>query len=108
MRLPASAALIALAGLVRADTIRLPFECTPEDVELAGGNCTEQQPCPVLVELSAIESVGSRLFASGDFHTSGATLASLLLVSDDGGKSWTEAYPRQRGAAFDQIQFVDF
>jgi hypothetical protein len=52
--------------------------------------------------------VGPRLVVTGNIHTGAATLESLLLISDDGGSTWTEAHARLPGAVLDQIQFVDF
>jgi hypothetical protein len=49
-----------------------------------------------------------KLFVSGNLHTSSATLESILLVSEDGGKIWTEAADRIPLASLDQIQFIDF
>ncbi len=37
-----------------------------------------------------------------------ATLDSILLASEDSGKTWTEPHPRMRSSGLDQIQFVDF
>jgi photosystem II stability/assembly factor-like uncharacterized protein len=36
-----------------------------------------------------------------------ATLDSILLASDDEGKTWTEPHARLRSSGLDQIQFVD-
>ena len=36
------------------------------------------------------------------------TLYGVLLMSGDGGKTWTEPNPRIEGAALDQVQFPDF
>ena len=88
--------------------IRLSSQCTLETVHSLNLDCSEQEPCPVYLELVAVETVGNRLLTTGNLHTSSATVESILLVSDDLGKSWTEPYPRIPGAGLDQIQFFDF
>jgi hypothetical protein len=85
----------------------LPFECTDDDIAWAGLSCSEQDPCPVYLELAAIEPVGNKLFAAGNLHTEAVTLYSVLLGSDDQGKTWREVYQRMRGSGLDRIQFVD-
>lgn len=88
--------------------MRVPFDCTQEDVESAGLACSADEPCPVYLEISAFESVGNRLFASGNLHSSAATLYSILLASDDAGSTWREPHERLRGAGLDHMQFLDF
>jgi hypothetical protein len=88
--------------------MRLPFRCTLEDMDLAGMACSEEEPCPVYLELASVESVGNKIFAAGNLHGSSNTLYSVLLVSDDAGKTWREGFGRVRGATLDHIQFIDF
>jgi len=83
----------------------LPFECTAEDILAAGLECSEDDPCPVYLELSAIESSALRVFAAGNIHTPSATLYSVLLGTEDNGHTWREFYDRLRGATLDHIQF---
>jgi len=85
----------------------LPFECTDEDIAWAGLSCSEQDPCPVYLELAAIEPVGNKLFAAGNLHTEAVTLYSVLLGSDDQGMTWREVYQPMRAAGLDRIQFID-
>ncbi len=87
--------------------MRVPYECTAADTQAAGLGCSEEDPCPVYLELSNVEAVGNRLFVTGNLHTPMATLYSVLLASEDGGTSWTEPHPRLRSSGLDQIQFVD-
>ena len=68
--------------------MRLDFRCGNEDILHFGLVCDANDPCQVYLELSAVETMGNRVFLSGNFHTSSTTLASLLLVSEDAGKSW--------------------
>ena len=78
------------------------------DIQAAGLGCSEEDPCPVYLELSNVEAVGHKIFVTGNLHTPTATLDSILLASDDEGKTWTEPHPRLRSSGLDQIQFVDF
>lgn len=88
--------------------IQVQYQCSLDDMHSAGLDCTEEEPCPVYLELSAVESVGNRIFAAGNIHSSSNTLYSILLASDDAGKTWREPFERLRSAGFDHIQFVDF
>ncbi len=88
--------------------MRVPFECTEADTQAAGLSCSEEEPCPVYVELGNVESVGSKLFLTGNLHSPTATLYSILLATEDAGKTWSEPHPRIRFAGLDQIQFIDF
>ena len=72
-----------------------------------GMSCSSEEPCPVFLELSGIESLGVKLFLSGNFHTDSTTLYSVLLVTEDAGKTWTEPHERIRAAALENIQFND-
>jgi hypothetical protein len=87
--------------------MEVPFQCTEEDMEWAGLSCTEQDPCPAYFELAAAEPAGARIFAAGNIHSESVTLYSVLLASDDGGKTWREVHDRIRGAGLDHIQFGD-
>jgi hypothetical protein len=88
--------------------MQLPFQCTEDDIQWAGLSCTDEDPCPIYLELTAVESVGNKLFAVGNVHSPTMTLYSILLASDDAGKNWREPHQRLRGSSLDQIQFVDF
>jgi photosystem II stability/assembly factor-like uncharacterized protein len=86
----------------------LPFHCTENDIAFAGMSCSEDEPCPVYLEVTAAEAVGSQIFATGNLHSDTVTLYSVLLRSQDAGKTWREGYERIRGAGLDHIQFTDF
>jgi photosystem II stability/assembly factor-like uncharacterized protein len=62
----------------------------------------------VFLELSGLETSASRMFLSGNLHTTSTTLASILLVTDDAGRTWNEASQRMPFTALDEIQFIDF
>lgn len=102
----------ALAGQIPLENtgkpMRVVYECTPEDTQAAGLGCSEEDPCPVYLELSNVESVGAKVFVTGNIHTPMATLYSVLLASDDSGHTWSEPHPRLHASGLDQIQFVDF
>lgn len=86
----------------------LDCHCTEDDIRSAGLSCTTDDPCPIFLELDAVESVGNRIFLAGNIHSSTATLYAVLLASDDGGKTWQEPHARIPAAVLDHIQFVDF
>jgi photosystem II stability/assembly factor-like uncharacterized protein len=88
--------------------MRVPFECTEADSQVAGLSCSEEEPCQVYLELASVESVGNKVFLTGNLHTPTTTLFSILLATEDAGKTWSEAHPRIRLGGLDQIQFVDF
>ena len=82
--------------------------CADSEIAEFGIECSTEEPCPIYLELAAVEALGSKLFLTGNFHTGTTTLWSLLLASDDDGRSWAEPMGRVRGAVLDQLQFVDF
>jgi len=88
--------------------MHIPFECTEDDMLATGITCSEEDPCPVYLELSSVEAVGDRLFLAGNLHTPTNTLYSILLATEDAGQNWTEPLARMRASGLDQIQFVDF
>ena len=102
------AALAFVAALAVAQTAhRVEFKCTDDDVQAIGLACNDAEPCPVFLELSAVEAVGPKLFVTGNLHTDTATLWSILLASSDGA-TWTEPHARIRNGGLEQIQFIDF
>jgi len=86
----------------------LPFACTDEDITAFGMTCTEEHPCPVYAQLSGLQPLGSKLFVTGNLHDGATTMYSLLLVSEDNGRTWEEPVDRMRGAGLEHIQFIDF
>jgi len=87
-------------GMVHVD-----YTCTAEDIDSFGLACTEERSCPIFFEVSAVDSAGSSVFVAGDIHTATTTLYGVLLSTEDGGASWSEAIPRLRSTAFEQFQF---
>src|SRR5579871_2108498 len=87
--------------------ITLPYQCSLEDIHWSGLTCSEDEPCPIYLELSSVEAVGERVFAAGNIHSDAVTLYSMLLSSADGGHSWQLGPDSVRGAGLDRIQFLD-
>ena len=79
--------------------VRTPVACTLETVQKLDLSCSQEDPCPLYLELSDVETVGDRIVLAGNVHTPSATLESVLLVSDDAGKTWNEAHARIPGGA---------
>ena len=88
--------------------IAIPFACTEETLNAAGLTCPESEPCPVYLELAALEAVGTTVIAVGNLHSSANTFSSIALRSDDGGKTWIETIDRMPQVVLDAIQFADF
>jgi len=108
MRLIAAASLLAAVVSAQAPKANVVFQCVAEELDAAGLNCSAARPCAIFLELASLEIVGGKLFLAGNLHTSDTTITSLLLSSDDGGRTWTEPYKRVPGAGLEQIQFVDY
>ena len=81
------AALLFLSLRLMAQTpVNVAYQCTPQDIEALGLNCSPEEPCPVFLELSSAEAIGgSRFLITGNLHTRDVTLYSILLYSEDGG-----------------------
>ena len=94
--------------LAAADPAKFEYACSPEDVEAFGLTCSEEEPCPVFLELASVDTSGPRVFVSGNLHTTSVTLYGILLTSEDGGITWAEPNGRLHAAALDEIQFADF
>ena len=86
----------------------LPNQCTEEEIQSLGLTCTREDPCPVYLELAAHEVLANTIVLTGNIHNREVTFASVLLVSEDMGKSWTEPIARIKNGVLDQVQFVDF
>ncbi len=88
--------------------LKLPFTCPESDIAGFGMTCTEKDPCPVFLELAAVQPLGVKIFVTGNLHNGASTMYSVLVTTEDGGKTWREPYERIRSAGLDQIQFLDF
>jgi hypothetical protein len=88
--------------------MQVQVACGEDEIHALGLSCTPEDPCPIFLELSDVESVGSKLFITGNLHTSSSTLSSVILATEDGAKTWFEPYERIGSGVLDQIQFFDF
>jgi photosystem II stability/assembly factor-like uncharacterized protein len=86
--------------------VHVDYTCPAEDIESFGLTCSEDQPCPIFFEVSAVESFGPHIFVAGDIHTGTTTLYGVLLSTDDGGASWNESISRLRSTTFEQFQII--
>src|SRR5437899_11075913 len=113
--------LIAVCGFLQAQTpppktilentgkpMKVTADCKAEEVLVLGLTCSQEDPCPLFLELSDVELVNDRLFVSANLHTGTATLESILLMSPDLVKTWTEPIDRIPSRGLDHIQFIDF
>jgi hypothetical protein len=89
------------------DPMRVAYACAEEDLQWAGMSCSDDEPCPIYLELNSVVPDGKKIVAAGDLHSSSATISSILLVSDDSGATWREPVARIRGSALDQLQFYN-
>jgi hypothetical protein len=87
--------------------ITLPFQCSAEDIRWSGMTCSEDEACPIYLELSTVEGVGNHIFAAGNIHSDAVTLYSVLLGSEDAGRTWSQSGDSYRGAGLDRIQFLN-
>jgi photosystem II stability/assembly factor-like uncharacterized protein len=99
---------ILTAFVVNAQALqKIDNVCPPEESDALGLTCSEDDPCPVYLELSSVDGFGSNIFVTGNLHTMDTTMSAVLLRSDDSGKTWSEPAKRVRAAALEQIQFAD-
>ena len=89
------------------EPMRVPFACNESDLQAGGLLCTDDEPCAIYLELSAVAAQGGKLLVAGDLHATSATLASVLLSSDDAGLTWKEPTARVPGSALEHLQFLD-
>jgi hypothetical protein len=104
--------ILFLAGTLWAQTsgntpLKIPYTCSEKDLAAAGMTCSDDNPCPVFVELSSVSAIGKKLLVTGNLHGASATIGSVLLVSDDDGATWKEPSPRIAGSALEQSQWLD-
>jgi hypothetical protein len=99
-------ALLVMALLQQKVTLE-PAVCGDAEISEYGLACDADEPCPVYLELASFAEAGTRVVVAGNLHTGAATLWSVLLVSPDGGLTWSEPYARQRGVVLDLVQLLD-
>ncbi|HZL57059.1 MAG TPA: hypothetical protein VFC21_08265 [Bryobacteraceae bacterium] len=99
--------LLPLALIAQQEPVRIAYGCPADELQNAGLLCTEDEPCPIYLEINAITAAGKRILIAGDIHATAATLSSVLLSSEDGGLTWKEPAARITGTALDQVQALD-
>jgi photosystem II stability/assembly factor-like uncharacterized protein len=87
--------------------ITIPYHCSLDDIKWAGMTCSEDEACPMYLELASADAVGDHVFAAGNIHSDAVTLYSVLLTSGDGGHTWQMGPDSVRGAGLDHMQFLD-
>ena len=85
----------------------VPLDCAYAYFEQAGIVCSNNTPCELFLELAAVEAAGEHIFVVGNVHTVSATIASIMLLSEDAGKTWYEPVNRHAGGVLEHIQFMD-
>jgi len=88
--------------------LTVPGHCGDEQIQALQLGCSREEPCPLFLELAGLEAVGNSIFLTGNIHTELVTLDSILLASDDSGKTWTEPHARIRQGVIEPVQFIDF
>ena len=87
--------------------LRVPLSCRVAELEAANIQCSDDEPCRVFMELTAVEGVGPKILAGGNLHTTAATLSSIALWSEDAGTTWREPLARIPAAGFESVQFLN-
>lgn len=89
------------------EALALPLECRAEAFLRAGFTCSEADPCDMFLELVEITSMQDRVLIIGNIHSTEATIATVLLSSGDGGKTWVEPAGRVDAAGLEMIHTLD-
>jgi len=84
----------------------ISYTCTEDDIDWAGLTCVDE-PCPIYIDLTHAAGQGKSILITGNFHASAVTMYSVLLRSEDSGRTWREPIERIRGAELDAIQVYD-
>src|SRR5580700_6128264 len=67
------------------EPMQVPYACAEDDLQWAGLSCSDNEPCPIYLELNSVVPDGKKILAAGDLHSSSVTIGSILLLSDDSG-----------------------
>jgi hypothetical protein len=89
------------------EPIRLSLDCSNDDMAMFGLVCSAERPCPVYLELTSVDFMKGRLAVVGNLHGESNTMYSVLLVSEDGGLSWSEPFERLPHSGLDKVHFHD-
>ena len=87
--------------------MRVPFVCTDQDISTFGLVCSADEPCSIFLELTSVYGLNGRIYLAGDLHSESTTLYSVLLVSEDNGKTFGEPAARISAAGLERFQFAD-
>ncbi len=87
--------------------LRIPILCRAETFEEVGLDCSPDEPCRVLLELTAVEAAGAKILLVGNLHTPSATVSSIALASDDAGTTWHEPLKRLAATGFEAVQLLN-
>ncbi|MCC6538487.1 MAG: hypothetical protein IT162_13105 [Bryobacterales bacterium] len=87
--------------------MRVPFACTDQDISTFGMACTADEPCAIFLELTSVHGLNGRIYLAGNLHSESTTLYSVLLVSEDNGKTFGEPAARIPAAGLERFQFAD-
>lgn len=87
--------------------MRVPFACTDQDISTFGMACTADEPCAIFLELTSVYGLNGRIYLAGNLHSESTTLYSVLLVSEDNGKTFGEPAARIPAAGLERFQFAD-
>jgi hypothetical protein len=91
----------------QGEPLKLPLQCRAEAFLRAGFTCVESDPCDMFLELVEITNMEDRVLVIGNIHTPEATIATVLLRSDNGGKTWVEPFERVDAAGLEMIHTLD-
>ena len=56
------------------EPMALPYQCSDDDIQWAGMSCSEEEPCPLYLEVTGIETVGNRIILPANIHSESTTL----------------------------------
>ena len=88
------------------DPIVPPAKCQELDEDFAA-TCNGRDSCEMLLELVHVEETTSGIVVVGGLHSTAENVSSIMLLSEDGGESWSEPTGRIPRATFEKAQFSD-
>src|SRR4051812_46283261 len=89
------------------EPIKVPYDCSEDELQSVGLLCTDQEPCSIVLEVASVAPLGKKIFLAGNLHATSGTLTSVLLSSEDGGSTWKEPAKRIPMSGLGQMQFYD-
>ncbi len=93
--------------MYKGDPLIITLACTYDHLAQTEIACSIVTPCKLFLELTAIEAIGKSVFVVGNVRTISATVASIVLLSENGGINWHEPIDRYPGSTFEHVQFVN-